>query len=91
MLYAIRSGLKAARTIIDAAGTYGEEQLRPYESWIRRHMRGATPADHGAAAVEKMKIFLGRVVLNSPWFTRHLLLDRWFLHRAEASHSGSPI
>jgi flavin-dependent dehydrogenase len=79
---AIRSGLLAASTILDeAGGACSMERLEPYERRLR--------AWFGAPRISTL---VGRVLpaglaarsapslLGSAWFTRHVVLDRWFLH-----------
>ena len=73
---AIASGRLAAETLVAAGGRHAVEDLEPYaEALGRLHppaRRPATPLRAASAAA-------GRVLLGSPLFTRHLLLDRWFL------------
>lgn len=81
---AVESGLMAASTIIDADRRYTCERLEPYErnlqerfgvrSFAHRWQR-AVPADAPTA--------LARWLLGKPWFVRHVVLDRWFLHAGE--------
>jgi geranylgeranyl reductase family protein len=78
---AIASGRLAASTLIAAGGRYSRERLERYERqlhtsgggecvrrWLARAMRPAITAT-----------LLPRL-LGMRWFTRHLVLDRWFLH-----------
>jgi flavin-dependent dehydrogenase len=78
---AIESGLMAASTIVRAAGTYTRHRLEPYaaalserfgSSQVSRLLSDVIP--HGVS------IAIARRLLNSPWFVRHLVIDRWFLH-----------
>jgi hypothetical protein len=32
-----------------------------------------------------LRRFAGRRLLTNRWLTRHLVLDRWFLHRQQAT------
>ena len=77
---AIASGRLAAETLISADGRYSVEDLQPYaEALGRVH----PPARRPAAPVRSASAVIGRVLLGSPLFsslfTRHVLLDRWFL------------
>lgn len=78
---AIESGLVAAAVIREAAGDYRAERLEPY--WTRLQGRLGRP---GAGAVALLPAFarraLGRAILHSPWLTRHVVLDGWFLRGA---------
>lgn len=85
---AIESGLLAARTIIEAAGRYADENLAAYERRIvsrfgPRQKRGVSqvlpPWITNAIA--------GRL-LASEWFVRHVILDRWFLHADQPALVG---
>lgn len=73
---AIESGRLAAQTLIDARGRHSVDDLQPYAAALGRlHPRvSATPAPLRAASAA-----IGRVLLGSPAFTRHVVLDRWFL------------
>jgi menaquinone-9 beta-reductase len=76
---AVASGRLAAETLISAAGRFSAEDLQPYaEALGRVH----PPARRPAAPVRSASAAIGRVLLGSPLFTRHVLLDRWFLRGA---------
>ena len=79
---AVESGLLAAETIVAANGDYTRSRLEPYEARLRSRfgtgtvstaLSGVVPASVGAA--------LARRLLATPAFVRHVVLDRWFLHR----------
>ena len=83
---AIESGLLAAKTLIAAQGRIEGEKLRPYEEAIR--------AMHPAAAARPamtraVSTFLGQLLLKSPAFSRHVLLNRWFLRSTRAAAARS--
>ncbi len=76
---AIESGLMAAATIVSAAGSYARENLESYEARLRARFgagRGGSPVTIPPAFVAA----LGRGLVRVPWFVRHVVLDRWFLH-----------
>jgi menaquinone-9 beta-reductase len=81
---AIESGLLAAWTIVRAAGRYSRERLEPYE----RMLGGRSAPDRSARTISSA---LAPAVISTVvpwlfglrWFTRHLLLDRWFLRAHE--------
>ena len=77
---AIESGLLAAEAVLGARGRYRRENLESYESGLRARL-GPRPRAGRPSALGRR---FGRAMLVSPWFTRHLLLDRWFLHRRRA-------
>ena len=76
---AIESGRRAAETLIAAAGRHGIDDLRPYADAIRK-LHPAVRVN--PAPVRTALAALGRVLLTSPAFTRHVVLDRWFLRAA---------
>jgi flavin-dependent dehydrogenase len=73
---AIASGRLAAETLV-AVGTHATiGDLEPYV----RSLRSLYPAaPQKPAPVRAAMAALGRVLLGSPTFTRHVVLDRWFL------------
>lgn len=73
---AVESGRLAAETLIAARGRVGIEELRPYEAELRRRY---PPARRTPTAVAGAVRALGRRLLQSPAFTRRVLIDRWFL------------
>ena len=73
---AIESARLAAHTLIAANGRHDLDTLRPYADLLRRlhpPAQGRPALAHAAVAA------IGRVLLGSPAFTRHVVLDRWFL------------
>jgi flavin-dependent dehydrogenase len=76
---AIESGRRAAETLIASAGRRDEAALRPYaDAMAARH-----PAAPGHAGwVGRAMTAAGRILLRSQLFTRHVVLDRWFLRTA---------
>jgi geranylgeranyl reductase family protein len=73
---AVESGRLAAETLIAASGRAGIEDLKPYEAELRRRYPPAPPTPAVLAGVTKA---LGRRLMRSPWFTRRVVIDRWFL------------
>jgi geranylgeranyl reductase family protein len=75
---AVESGLLAAATIIEAKGNYSHEQLLSYAS--RLVVRFGDASASGIAGPAFLRNLLAGKLLSSKWFTRHVVLDRWFLH-----------
>lgn len=73
---AIESGRLAAETLIATSGKCAVDDLLPYADALRR-LHPAVRAN--PAPVRTALAALGRVLLTSPAFTRHVVLDRWFL------------
>jgi flavin-dependent dehydrogenase len=81
---AVESGLLAASSIIRARGRYTADRLGHYERALRERFGGdvvAHPAVDGWSAMANR--LLAPWLLRTPWFVRHVLLDRWFLHAAD--------
>jgi flavin-dependent dehydrogenase len=78
---AVESGELAARVIAAAGGDYRPARLAPYEEAITAAL-GARQRFGGIQIVPgAIRRFLGGKLLESRWFVRHVVLDRWFLHR----------
>jgi len=90
---AIESGLLAARVIAGAAGKYTKENLEPYRAALAARF-GESGKDFstsvGARLPSSWIESLGRLLLANGWFSRHVVLDRWFLHRDEPVLRFSP-
>ena len=73
---AIESGRLAAHALIDAGGRWRAEDLRGWADALRRlHPSVAM----WPSALQPITAAIGRFLLGSPVFTRHIVLDRWFL------------
>ena len=82
---AIESGLIAASTIIEAHSRYTRTELARYEDRLRERFgisRGRSSFVSQALPSQLGRI-LGPWLLRTPWFVRHVLLNRWFLHAHE--------
>jgi geranylgeranyl reductase family protein len=83
---AIESGLLAANVIAAAEGSYSRKQLAPYgASLVQRFGKSenrwaARVGRHVPAGVISS---VARTLLATHWFSRAIVLDRWFLHRNE--------
>lgn len=81
---AIESGLLAAKVIASAAGNYTRQALEQYRSAIEQRF-GESGHDIstsvGSRLPEAWVKVLGSILLKSGWFSRAVVLDRWFLHR----------
>ena len=85
---AIESGLLAARAIAVADGRYSLERLGLYRDLLVKRF-GKTESHWAMRIGSHLPVgaitFLARRLLSQEWFTRGLVLDRWFLHREEAA------
>jgi geranylgeranyl reductase family protein len=87
---AVESGLMAAKAIASAQGLYTPERLDRYREALTK--RFGEPATDWAARIGQhlptpVIASLARQLLATNWFTRDVVLDRWFLHRHEPALS----
>ena len=79
---AVESGMLAAGAILSAKGKYDRDSLGPYQQHL--HVRFGDPAPDSSAGPVLPAWLAQRLagrLLNWKWFTRHVVLDRWFLGR----------
>ncbi|HKU16110.1 MAG TPA: NAD(P)/FAD-dependent oxidoreductase [Steroidobacteraceae bacterium] len=78
---AIESGLMAARIVANARGDYSKQRLAEYERQLQARFgvrnNGASLA---SSLPESWKLALARSLMQTQWFTRNVVLNRWFLH-----------
>lgn len=84
---AVESALIAAATIVGAGGDYRVERLLPYTRRLADHFGPA--AAPGSATPSSLRKLLAATMLGNKWFTRHIVLDRWFLHTHKAAMKTS--
>ncbi len=86
---AIESALLAATAILEAkgaqgtSGDYSVQQLDAYCSRLQARFGPATAS--GVSVPQPLKTFVASILLRSKWFSRHVVLDRWFLHSGQAA------
>jgi flavin-dependent dehydrogenase len=73
---AVESGRLAAETLVAAGGRSDRDALASYESELRRRYPAAAKTPERFEGLVKA---LGRRLMRSPAFTRHIVIDRWFL------------
>ena len=76
---AVESGLLAARAILSARG-HGADDLAPYGRAVEERFGRRDSKTFSALLPPSLSAFLGRRLLATHWSTRHVVLDRWFLH-----------
>lgn len=76
---AIESALLAAR-VIDRAPDYSVHALDGYREALEEHF-GKRTGSAELRVPDWIKIPLARTLMRSPWFTRSVVTDQWFLHR----------
>ena len=83
---AIETGLMAADAVLAARGDYRAARLRPYQARIVERFgnpRGDLTTEIGRRAPVRLLSAVSRQLLANGWFSRHVVLDRWFLHRSQ--------
>lgn len=81
---AVESGLMAAAVIQAAAGDYQRDLSNDLQAMLSQRLgqRKSRPGLRGLLPASWTRFLSGRL-LATQWFTRKILLDRWFLHRDE--------
>jgi menaquinone-9 beta-reductase len=89
---AIESGLLAAKALIEARGDYSRANLERYRALLVERfgkqrdwsMRIGTKLPHALMSS------LGRLLLATPWFSRQVVIQNWFLHANEPALEKLP-
>lgn len=74
---AVESGLMGAATILEAKEDYRSERLLPYSTRLTARFGNGVASGGEPSFIRKL---LGGMLLDNRWLTRHVVLDRWFLH-----------
>jgi len=80
---AVESALLAAATLIEAGRDYRIQNLAPYQKRLQQRLGMSGPAETRLPAA--WQSFIGGKLLSNAWFTRHVVLDRWFLHARQGA------
>lgn len=80
---AIESGLMAGAVIAQTRGDFSAQRLQPYAERLigrfgPRHRKQTVPLQAWIPA--ELRRNMAARLLSSPWFARHMVLDRWFFH-----------
>lgn len=94
---AVESALMAAEVVFLALGNYRKERLQRYPEMLTERF-GKGSVSIFEMLPQGLKHLAARRLMSSKWFSRNILLDRWFLHShqpplsfMEASHSLQQI
>ena len=77
---AVESGLIAAAVVAEARGDYRRQRLQCYGERLGARFGTGAAAGGGSAVPAGLRNVLAGALLGSRWFTRRVVLDRWFLH-----------
>ena len=76
---AVESGLIAAAAVVEARDDYRSQTLQAYADRLSARF-GPEAATTGGMVPGFLRNILAATLLGSRWFTRRVVLDRWFLH-----------
>jgi flavin-dependent dehydrogenase len=81
---AVESALMAARVILKCQGDYGVDRLQPFVNELenrfgKRHSQPLPPAGTSS----EFRQFLARILMKNHWFSKNILIRRWFLHATD--------
>jgi geranylgeranyl reductase family protein len=83
---AVESAVFAAETIVAAQRDYRRSRLVPYVARLTarfgRRLQGSVP-EPATGLVRRVKASIAHWLLRQSWFARHVVIDRWFLHRQQ--------
>jgi geranylgeranyl reductase family protein len=92
---AIESGLMAADAVLAANGKYSAANLESYRTRLGLRFgnpQGGWAVSMGRRLPIKMLSVVSRQLLANRWFSRHIVLDDWFLHFQEpALNTLTPV
>lgn len=77
---AIESGLMAAQIVAAARGDYSKQRLSEYETQLAARFGVRNGGSLASSLPESWKLALARSLMQTQWFTRNVVLNRWFLH-----------
>jgi flavin-dependent dehydrogenase len=84
ILPAVESGRLAARAILASGGRSGRDGLASYEEALaRRYGPPPDPRGWSRRLPPALAQPIGRWLITNPWFARHVLVARWFLHEQQ--------
>ena len=89
---AIESGLLAARTVLEANGSYSSAVLERYRSLLAERFGNQQDWSTriGANLPPRLMSSLGRLLFATPWFSSRVVVDNWFLHSGEPALEAAP-
>lgn len=80
ILPAIESAYLAAETILEARGEYVCANLESYADRLSARYDDVSTSIPSSLFSAGLLSSVGARLLSNSWFTRHIVLDRWFLH-----------
>lgn len=80
---AVESGLLAAQTILSAREPFDRQALTVYEQLVRQRLGWPRRRGGWGWLPQSWREGIARHLLRQRWFVRDVVMDRWFLHRAD--------
>lgn len=89
---AIESGLLAAQVLVEANGRYSAAQLEAYRALLATRFGNQQEwsTKIGRKLPPHVMSSLGRLLLATPWFSRRVVIEKWFLHSSDESLAAQP-
>ena len=76
----------AAQIIANARGDYSKQRLSEYEAQLTARFGARNNGGSLASSLpESWRLALARSLMKRQWFTRNVVLNRWFLHADTAA------
>lgn len=82
---AVESGLFAADVLSGAGGEYSTTRLADYQRRMLERFGPRQALSLTDRLPEGLKRFLATRLLGTRWFTRHVVINQWFLHSDQAA------
>ena len=71
----------AAQIVAKLRGDYSKQRLAEYEAQLQTRFGARNNGGSLASSLpESWKIALARSLMQTQWFTRNVVINRWFLH-----------
>lgn len=78
---AVESALLAAQVILECQRDYSAESLQPYVDKLEARFGRREPSPGSRVKISlQLRQLLARVLMKNHWFSKNLLIRRWFLH-----------
>jgi len=78
---AVESALLAAQVILQCQGDYSVERLRPYVDKLETRFGRREPQPAPKLKISRQpRQLLARLLMKNHWFSKNVLIRRWFLH-----------
>jgi len=89
---AIESGLLAAQVLAEANGKYTADQLSLYGDHLAERFGNQQEwsSQIGSKLPPRLMSSLGRLLLATPWFSRRVVIEKWFLHSNDPALAIQP-